>query len=171
MLVRKLRQAERYLLTLPAFRGMTPARLGSALGLTEQHGGARPDDASTSVHSFGLAIDISYKANPWVRRDSSWRALKRAASLISGTNLTARSAGAYLSALGTDPARSTGQVWDELNQRNAELIEYLGLHRRDAAGHPHQSPTSTASTSVAVSSSTFHSKSRPERSRMWRSPA
>jgi hypothetical protein len=127
VLVRKLRQAERYLLTLPALRGMTPARLGSALGLTEQHGGARPDDASTNVHSFGLAIDISYKANPWVRRDSSWRALKRAASLISGTNLTARTAGDYLSALGTDPARSTGQVWDELNQRNAELIEYLGL--------------------------------------------
>ena len=62
-----------------------------------------------------------------MRRDSSWRALKRATSLISGTTLTHRSAGAYLSALGTDPARSTGQVWDELNQRNAEMIEYLGL--------------------------------------------
>ena len=128
VLVRKLRQAERFLLTLPAFRGMTPARLGSALGLTEKHGGARPTDATTtSLHSLGLAIDISFLANPWVRRDASWQALTRAASLITGTNLTKGSAGAYLSGLGTDPARSTGQVWDELDQRNAELIGYLGL--------------------------------------------
>ncbi|MGO9353331.1 MAG: hypothetical protein ACLP3C_21795 [Mycobacterium sp.] len=67
VLVRKLRQAERYLLTLGPFRGMTPARLGTALGLTELHGGARPEDATADMHTFGLAIDISYTANPWIQ--------------------------------------------------------------------------------------------------------
>jgi hypothetical protein len=128
VLVRKLRQVERHLLALPAFRGLTPSALGNALGLSEKHGGARPTQTgSTSVHTFGLAIDIAYKANPWVRSAASWRALQRAASLVSGTSLTQRSAPEYFSSLGSDPARSTGQVWDELQQRNAELVAYIEL--------------------------------------------
>ena len=129
VLVRKLRQAERYLLTLGPFRGMTPARLGTALGLTERHGGARPEDATADMHTLGLAIDISYMANPWIHNESSWRALKRAASLITGTNLAQSSVGVYLSGLATGAVRSTGEVWDELHQRNDELIAYLRLDR------------------------------------------
>jgi peptidoglycan hydrolase-like protein with peptidoglycan-binding domain len=128
VLVRKLRQAERHLLTLPRFRGKTPAALGHALGLSEKHGGARPTQTgSTSVHTFGLAIDIAYLANPWVRRAASWHALQRAASLVSGTSLRQASAPEYFSSLRLDPARSTGQIWDEVQQRNAELITYIGL--------------------------------------------
>jgi hypothetical protein len=134
VLLRKLRLAERHLLTLPAFRGKTPAGLGAALGLTEKHGGARPTQtASTSVHTFGLAIDIAYRANPWVRRAESWSALQRAASLVSGVALTQASAPQYFSSLGSDPARSTGQIWDEIYQRNAELIAYFALGKDDAA--------------------------------------
>lgn len=129
VLVRKLRQAERYLLTLGPFHGMTPARLGTALGLTERHGGARPEDPTADMHTLGLAIDISYTANPWIHSESSWRALKRAASLITGTNLAQSSVGAYLSGLATSAARSTGEVWDELQQRNDELIAYLSLDK------------------------------------------
>ncbi len=128
VLIRKLRLAERFLLSQPAFRGMTPARLGTALGLTERHGGARPTDAATtSLHSLGIAIDISYTANPWVRRDSSWHALQRAAALIGGTTLPHRTVGEYLSALGTDTTLTTGAIWDVLHRRNAKLIAYLGL--------------------------------------------
>ena len=133
VMVRKLRQAERHLLTLPAFAGMTPARLGAALGLTEKHGGARPAQTeSTSVHTFGLAIDIEYLANPWVRSKASWRALQRA-SLVSGTRLTQSSAPRYFSSLGSDPARSTGQIWDELHRRNNELITYFQLGQDSSA--------------------------------------
>jgi Subtilase family len=133
-LLRKLRLAERHLLTLPAFRGATPARLGAALGLSEKHGGARPTQAeSTSVHTFGLAIDIAYRANPWVRSAASWEALQRAALLVSGVSLTQASAPQYFSSLGSDAARSTGEIWDELRQRNAELISYFALRKDDAA--------------------------------------
>jgi Hemopexin len=129
VLLRKLRAAERHLLTLPAFAGKTPAALGAALGLTEKHSGARPDDKNTSVHSFGLAIDIAPYRNPWVLHNSSWAAVKRAALLVTGTTLTHARASAYFDSLGSDPTRSTGQVWDELRRRNAEVISYFALDK------------------------------------------
>ena len=129
VLLRKLRAAELHLLTLPAFTGKTPAALGAALGLTEKHSGARPDDKNTSVHSFGLAIDIAPNRNPWVLSNSSWAALRRAALLVAGTTLTHASAPAYFDSLGSDPTRSTGQIWDELQRRNAELKSYFALER------------------------------------------
>src|SRR5439155_26748876 len=89
VLVRKLRQAERYLLTLPAFRGMTPAAMSAALGLGEQHGGARAGK-SLSAHTLGLAIDLAYTANPWIRRNATWEAMKRASLLVSANPLPAR---------------------------------------------------------------------------------
>jgi hypothetical protein len=128
LLVRRLRQAERHLLTLPAFRGLTPAALGAALRVTEAHGGARPSQAgSLSMHTFGLAIDIAYRANPWIHDATSWRAMRRAALLVSGISLIHDNAPAYFSALGSDPNRSTGNIWDELQQRNGELAAYFKL--------------------------------------------
>ena len=132
LLVRRLRQAERYLLTLPAFRGKTPAALGEALGLTEEHAGMRAAQTG-SMHTFGLAIDIEYLANPWIHRPATWLAMKRAAELVSGTGLPHRSAPEYFASLGSDPARSTGQVFDELHQRNTEFIAYFRLGQDSAA--------------------------------------
>jgi hypothetical protein len=126
LLVRKLRRAEQYLLTLPAFSGKTPAALGRSLGLTERHGGAR-SGKSASTHTFGLAIDIAYTANPWVRQPATWQAWQHAALLVSGLSLGHKSAPAYLSSLGSDPARSTGQVWDELQQHSQEFSTYFRL--------------------------------------------
>jgi subtilisin family serine protease len=133
-LLRKLRLAERHLLTLPAFRGKAPSELGTALGLTEKHGGARPSQTeSTSVHTFGLAIDIAYRGNPWVRRAESWAAVQRAALLVSGVSLRHASAPRYFSSLGADPTRSTGEIWDELQQRSGELSSYFVLGTDEAA--------------------------------------
>jgi hypothetical protein len=126
LLVRKLRQAERYLLTLPAFSGKTPAELGRVLGLTERHGGAR-SGMSASTHTFGLAIDIAYTANPWIHQPATWQALQHAALLVSGLSLGHKSAPGYLSSLGSDPSRSTGQIWDEIQQRSQELTAYFRL--------------------------------------------
>jgi subtilisin family serine protease len=134
LLVRRLRQAERYLLTLPAFRGKPPAALGAALGLTERHAGMR--SATTgSMHTFGLAIDIEYTANPWLRRPASWQAMRHAAALVSGISLGHESAPGYLSSLGSGPARSTGQIWDQLHQRHTELVAYFKLGQDAAALH------------------------------------
>jgi hypothetical protein len=128
VLARKLRRAERHLLTLPAFRGMTPVRLGRELGIVEKHGGARPDDGtSLSMHTFGLAVDIAYTGNPWLRQPSSWRALQRAALLKSGVVLRQRTAALYFHSLGSDPGRSTGSIWDELRQRSDDLGAYFRL--------------------------------------------
>ena len=132
LLVRLLRQAERYLLSLPEFRGMAPARLGAALGLAEQHGGMRSAQTG-SMHTFGLAVDIGYLANPWLRRPRTWQVMKRAAELVSGHSLPGKSAPEYFHSLGSDPARSTGQVWDELQQRHTEMVAYFRLGQ-DAAG-------------------------------------
>jgi hypothetical protein len=128
VLVRRLRQAERYLLTLPAFRGMTPAALGAALGVAKPHGGVRPSQTgSLSMHTFGLAIDIAYRTNPWIHDAASWRAIQRAAALLSDTDLKHDTAPEYFASLGADRARSTEQIWDELQRRNNELIAYLRL--------------------------------------------
>jgi hypothetical protein len=132
LLVRRLRQAERYLLTLPAFRGMTPAALGAALGIDEQHGGMR-GALTGSMHTFGLAIDIGYLANPWLHRTETWHAIQHAAALVSGTSLQGASAPDYFHLLGSDPARSTGDVWDELHRRHSEFVTYLGLARDNSA--------------------------------------
>jgi hypothetical protein len=128
VLVRKLRQAERYLGTLPAFRGMTPAAMGAALGLGERHGGARAGD-SLSAHTLGLAVDLAYTANPWIRREATWDAMKRASLLVSATPLPGghESAPTYFAALGSDPGRSTEHVWDELRQRSREFGLYFQL--------------------------------------------
>jgi hypothetical protein len=126
LLVRKLRQAERYLLSLPAFSATTPAALGRILGLTERHGGTR-SGTKPSTHTYGLAIDIAYTTNPWVHQAASWQAAQHAALLVSGLSLGHGSAPAYLSSLGSDPARSTGQVWDELKRRSQEFSTYFRL--------------------------------------------
>ena len=132
LLVRKLRQAERYLLTLPRFRGKPPAALAAALGLTERHGGMRAAQTD-SMHTFGLAVDIEYTANPWPHQSASWQAMTRAASLVSGVTLPHASAPAYFSSLGSNPALSTGQIWDELHQRHTELVGYFQLGQDSAA--------------------------------------
>ena len=67
VLAARLRIAERHLLAQPGFKGKTPAALGQALQIAEQHRGARPHKPkSSSMHTAGLAVDINYTGNPWV---------------------------------------------------------------------------------------------------------
>jgi hypothetical protein len=141
VLARKLRIAERHLLTLPSYAGLTPVELGRALGISEEHKGARPTAATASMHTFGLAVDIRYGGNPWIAgqhvdRDASGpspvgqvtiaanrafiRAANRAALLISGVQVDVTSA--FLHRLSR---RSTGDAYDELFRRDADLRAYL----------------------------------------------
>jgi hypothetical protein len=69
LLLRKLREAENYLLSLPAYAAMTPVALGRALGLDRKsvyYSGGRISTEPQAMHSFGLALDIDVKGNPWI---------------------------------------------------------------------------------------------------------
>ncbi len=63
-LVRQLRKAENHLLN-----GRTPAELGIALGIDEAFNGGkglRRTKEGSSLHRYGIAIDINYFKNPWI---------------------------------------------------------------------------------------------------------
>jgi hypothetical protein len=69
LLLRKLREAENYLLSLPAYSGMTPVSLGRTLGLdrtTVRYSAGRISSEDQAMHGVGLAIDIDVTGNPWV---------------------------------------------------------------------------------------------------------
>lgn len=69
LLLRKLREAENYLLSLPTYAGMTPVTLGRALGLdrkTVYYSGGRMSSEDQAMHGVGLALDIDVTGNPWV---------------------------------------------------------------------------------------------------------
>jgi hypothetical protein len=71
-LLKRFRRAQHALMNLPAYASLSPAELGKALGLEEEHKGARPTTADWSMHLFGLAI--GYTRNPWLsnpRRDTA----------------------------------------------------------------------------------------------------
>jgi hypothetical protein len=132
VLARKLRRAERYFLSLPAYQGLPPVALGSALGIREEFKGARPTTSTgKSMHLFGLALDINYTGNPWVAgaRDVSSDAneefiatMRRASLLISG-----KADGfdaPYLSALSQKP---TTQIYQIISSKNQDFRRYFEL--------------------------------------------
>jgi hypothetical protein len=67
ILLKRLRRAQHVLMSWPAYANLSPAELGQALGLKEEHKGARPGEAHWSMHLFGLGIDISITRNPYLR--------------------------------------------------------------------------------------------------------
>ena len=67
-MLRKLKEAESWLLSQPKYKDMTPASLGKALGFNAGTGfsSARLSADNQAMHSFGLAIDINGWGNPWI---------------------------------------------------------------------------------------------------------
>ncbi|UJS22193.1 MAG: DUF2272 domain-containing protein [Candidatus Brocadia sp.] len=139
VLARKLRIAERHLLSMPAYAGLTPVELGKVLGIDERHKGMRYKKGSKGNHTFGLALDISYTGNPYVAGDkdrpignkSFIKIMKSVTLLISGTEIDFTPT--YLHSLATEPdpltgrMRSTGEIYDALAQRDREFRAYLQL--------------------------------------------
>ncbi len=155
-LMRRLRLAERWLLSLPAYRGMSAAELGAALGIDEEHHGGRTT-ANNSMHTLGLAVDVGYVRNPWVAgqhdakgkrlvcwkcdptidrarwprlcRNTKFEDVSRNVSrLLAGTDETLTSR--WLSRLGSDPGRTTESAFGEIQLRHARFVEYVGLARQ-----------------------------------------
>jgi hypothetical protein len=132
---RKLRKAELWLLSQPRFTGKTPVELAALLDINEKHAGGRSKSGSKSIHTLGLGIDIKYLGNPHVGdyRDKPMGAerfsevVKRAVAKISGLTLSGETFPKYLNNLGTDTSKTTGQIYDELVQRDQDLRRYLAL--------------------------------------------
>jgi hypothetical protein len=132
---RKLRKAEQWLLSQPRFAGKTPVELSVLLDINEKHAGGRGNPGSKSIHTFGLAIDIKYSGNPHIGdyRDKPKGAkrfsevMKRAAAKISGLNIVEKKFPEYLHKVGSDETKTTGQIYDELFQRDQDLRKYLAL--------------------------------------------
>lgn len=136
LLVHRLRAAERWLASLPQLEGATPVETAHLLGLhvtREEHKGARPTTTTSSMHSYGLALDVRYTANPYVREPQFSAVLKRAALLVSRFRITHRTAPAYFSSLGTNEALSTAEIHRILTRRNDDFRRYLGLQGRQRA--------------------------------------
>ncbi|NEW75548.1 hypothetical protein [Streptomyces rhizosphaericus] len=135
VLAYRLRAAERWLLTLPQYAGMTPTELGRALRLDEPpdrthdpvHKGHRPDATTNSMHTFGLAVDIRYWTNPWVKGQQFTEALRNSATLLGSDPIDADGSAAFLHRLGTNPSLTTRQIHQTLTRRNTDFHDYLTL--------------------------------------------
>jgi hypothetical protein len=123
-LVRRLRLAERHLLSLAAYRGMTPVQLGAALGIREPHKGSRPTATTGSMHTMGLATDINYVGNPWLKGTQFTAVLRRSVLFIDGAKIGPGKASVLFFSLTGLP---TADIYDTLSSWNAAFKAYLAL--------------------------------------------
>jgi hypothetical protein len=127
-LIRALRKAERHLLTAPRFRAMTPVQMARHFAIDEIHKGFRPTKPNRSMHVFGLAFDLKYFRNPWVKGPRITRVLdaalgdKRSLPVSWAPRITTT-----LQSLGESGA-STREIHSELMRWNALFVAYLQAH-------------------------------------------
>ncbi len=164
LLIKQLRIAEAYLLSLPRFKGLNIAELGKALGLTpgtEQHAGGR--NKGGGMHTYGLALDINHNNNPWIGagfliKPKNWDKItpdekqKKYPKLLerykfleelkkaSGLNLYGNKITDYLNYIGETKGKETKGAFLELKKRNEEFIAYLKSNS-SAAKYWHNSAT------------------------------
>lgn len=137
VLMRKLREAENWLMNQPQYMGMTQAALGKALGFNAdtRFSGARLSAAKQAMHGFGLAIDIHVPGNPWIgagwvkhdkillrERVKMIEALRAASG---GQSLPGKTIFEYLDSIARATGNDTRQAYDTLKKRNDEFIAYL----------------------------------------------
>lgn len=75
-------------------------------------GGSKP-----SLHCYGLAVDINYRGNPFVRSRVTDRATRRAMLLLHGVE----------SSVLDRPARDDAAQWERLHAQSEALKQYLAL--------------------------------------------
>jgi len=136
-LMRRLRQAEKWLLNQSLYTQMSPVELGAAMNIDEDHHGGRTT-ANNSMHTLGLAVDIRYVKNPWVAgqhdntgkpnasRNSAFQTVTRNMSrLLGGTDEAVTPA--WLHGLASDTARTSEWAYNEIQKRQTSLQVYLSL--------------------------------------------
>lgn len=109
--------------------GQVPRLLGKALGINEHHGDIRKVSENTplSRHLSGMAIDINYTSNPWIKNAQGLSLINKALKLakkpvinIKGVN-TAQKFFADLA-----EKNSTADVFDRLKEHSADCRNFLG---------------------------------------------
>jgi hypothetical protein len=136
-LMRRLRQAEKWLLGQSLYKQMSPVELGAAMKIDEDHHGGRTT-TNNSMHTLGLAVDIRYTKNPWVAgqhdnsgklnvsRNTAFQTVTRNISrLLDGADEAVTPA--WLHGLASDPARTSVSAYNELKKRQTNLQVYLSL--------------------------------------------
>ncbi len=136
-LMRRLRQAEKWLLGQSLYKQMSPVELGAAMKIDEDHHGGRTT-TNNSMHTLGLAVDIRYAKNPWVAgqhdnsgklnvsRNAAFQTVTRNISrLLDGADEAVTPA--WLHGLASDPARTSVSAYNELKKRQTNLQVYLSL--------------------------------------------
>ncbi len=130
VLLKRLRRAQHALMNLPAYANLSPAELGKALGLEEEHKGARPGIAGASMHLFGLAIDIGLTSNPWITEGNPSKVAeitRRAARLVGPSGAVTQGISAqYLHNLAIT-YRDTDKLYKILADWSMWLGEYFAL--------------------------------------------
>ena len=137
LLLRKLREAETWLLSQPQYKGMTPSALGKALGFTAntRYSGARLSSEKQAMHGLGLALDINVSGNPWI--GAGWvkndqvlllertRMLKALRNASGNQSLPGNNVFEYLDSIARTNGNDTAAAYNILKQRNDEFITYL----------------------------------------------
>ena len=136
-LMRRLRQAEKWLLGQSLYKQMSPVEMGAAMNIDEDHHGGRTT-TNNSMHTLGLAADIRYNKNPWVAgqhnnegkpnetRNTAFKTVTRNVSrLLSGTDEVVTPV--WLAGLASDPAGTSVSAYNEIQKRQTNLQVYLGL--------------------------------------------
>jgi hypothetical protein len=139
LLLRKLKEAEAWLLAQPKYAGMSPVALGTAMGLkaTSRYSGARLSSEGMGMHSFGLALDIDVDGNPWIGagwiKNDPVKKMERKKFLetlrkASGEHLPGATIFSYLDSIASSSGGDTENVFRILKEKNDQFVDYLRTH-------------------------------------------
>ena len=149
LLIKQLRIAESYLLTLPKFKGNSITEMAQKMGYTvttSENKGGRTTECG--MHTFGLAVDIRYDGNPYIYSvstqlgkkvnfmDSMRKAfLSRHGSAVPvPAELKKSTAAAFLDSIGLRKGANTYDAYDELKERNDEFIFLMNSNSDELSG-------------------------------------
>ena len=133
LLLRKLHEAEKWLLQQQQYSGMSSAELGRALGFapTTRYSASRLSASPQAMHGFGLAVDIYVWGNPWI--GAGWinggpegpHMIKTLRDASGDASLPGKTIFAYLHSIAQSSGNDTWRAYDTLKQRNDEFVSFL----------------------------------------------
>jgi len=106
--------------------GQVPRLLGKALKIVEKHADIRKvsDDTPLSRHLSGMAIDINYEGNPWVRGAQGIAVINKALKAAKKTPIKSFStAQTYFADLAQN--NDTAAVFDKLKEQSDDCLNFL----------------------------------------------
>jgi hypothetical protein len=137
LLLRKIKEAEAWLLAQPKYSGMTPVALGRALGFTKDtaYSAARLSADNQAMHGFGLAIDINVTGNPWIGAgwvtkgdvllQERYRMISALRKASGDSSLPGDTVFAYLDSIAQSVGKDSAAAYKILKQHSDHFVAYL----------------------------------------------